>query len=191
MSSLTVNSINSRTVGDTTLLEWDNSLVDFRIPYDRAKYDTVRLYGWFDVPPGGANNGLYFQPTTGTNLDPRLLSFMNGGGSNQTWVDPDGAQGDADQMYWNAVSTGVVRWQIDVTLLNSSQGSSDNIWCSTPSTRVFSLLGSYGKGFRFLSAQDWNTPIGNDLNGWRINSTLGATNNKGCLRLTYSKLNVI
>lgn len=187
MSNLTVNTINSRTTGDTTIMEWNNSFVDYRIPYDRANYDTVRLYGWFDVPSGTGTNGLYFQPTTGSNLDGRLLSFMNGNGSTQTWVDPDGAQANADQMYWNAVSNDVVRWQIDLTLMNTF----NNVWSSTIATRAFSLTSSYGKGFRFLQAQSWDNAGGNNLNGWRIYSSLGATNNQGALRLTYSKLNII
>ena len=149
MSNLTVETINSRTVGDTTLLEWDGVAVDLRTPYDRSKYDTVRLYGWFDTPQASSINGLFFQPTTGASLDGRLLSFMNGGGSNETWIDPDDAVPRADQMYWNSVATGTVRWQIDLTLLNTGV----NVWSSTGSLQVYTFSGavaSQGKGFRFL-----------------------------------------
>ena len=182
MSTLKVTNLNSATSGKTTVVEWDDSVVDVVIDYDRTLYNRVQLKGWCDVPAGSSTDGIFFQPTIGG--VGQVLSTMNGGGSFVTWLDPALAASPANQIYWNSVASGIVRWHIDLELLNTQV----NTWHSSLSGAGFQYSTSHGSVYRFLTAQNWDNTSGNDLDGWRVASNRSASGNKGYMYVTYSKL---
>ena len=185
MSTLKVTNLNSATSGKTTVVEWKDSVVDVVVDYDRTLYNRVQLKGWCDVPAGSSTDGIFFQPTIGG--VGQVLSTMNGGGGSgsfTTWLDPAQAASPGNQIYWNSVSSDIVRWHIDLELLNTGV----NVWHSSLSGAGFQYGNSYGSVSRFLYAQNWDNSSGNSLDGWKVISNRSASGNQGYMYVTYSKL---
>ena len=162
--------------------------------FDRTKYNTLRLKGWFDLsyePSNALAIGLFIQPCIDGSA--YTLSQVNGGNTGtfiQTTFDTSVSQYLTDQMLYNSVPTNTTfgyRWIINHEfILNSTTA-----W-STPNLVSFINLttGNISGIIRQLTPSSWNTTNGNAVNGFRIitNSISNvSTISKGQLAISISR----
>ncbi len=173
---------------------WNGTNFDEIFAFDRTKYNTMRIKGWFDLsyePSNSIGIGLYIQPCIDTT--PYTISQLNGGSTGtftQLTFDVNLAAVQFDQMVYNTggVNNGVgYRWIIDHEIIFTGA----TIW-TTPRISTFINLGN---GFlqslvRELSPQAWSTTLGSQINGFRVitNSLTGvSTISKGLLSISLSR----
>ena len=173
---------------------WTGTNINEIFAFDRNKYNTMRVKGWFDLsyePSNGLGIGLYIQPCIGGT--PYAISQLNGGFTGtftQISFDTNLAPALFDQMVYNTagVNNSVgYRWIIDHEITFTGK----TIW-TTPRLSTFLNLGAGGvqSVVRELSPQTWNTTLGNQVNGFRLltNSQTGvSTLSRGLLSISLSR----
>ena len=173
---------------------WNGVNFDEYFPFDRTKYNSLRVMGWADFsyePSNSGGIGLYIQPAINTTS--YTLSQMNGGFIDtftQTTFDVNVPYFGFDQMVYNTSpnsnSLGY-RWVIDHHFIING----GTVWTFPRiSTFINLTTGNPQQVVRQLSPSTWNTTNGNDFNTFRLltNSVTNvSTISKGQLSISLSR----
>ena len=173
---------------------WNGTNIDEIFAFDRTKYNTMRIKGWFDLsyePANGIGIGLFIQPCIGG--APYAISQLNGGFTGtftQISFDTSLVQAPFDQMVYNtggSNNSNGYRWIIDHEITFTGK----TIW-TTPrlSTFINQGNGALQSVVRELSPQTWNTTLGNQVNGFRLltNSQTGvSTISRGLVSISLAR----